>query len=215
MKGADLFVTGTGTDVGKTLVSAWLCLKLGAAYWKPVQAGTWPQTDTEWVKHVTGLPPEDFFPEKYRLQLPASPHLAAAAEGLVIDPSQIRIPSCARPLVAEGAGGLMVPLTDDVLLIDWLAQQGLPTILVVHTVLGCINHALLSMEALQHRGIPLAGIVFNEGGRADPIAIGSEAVILKKANAPLMGRIPQMDIISRESLLAIPMLAKPLTWTGI
>lgn len=199
------FVSGTGTDVGKTIASAWLCLHWDAAYWKPVQAGNVPCTDTERVQELTGFPPTRFFPSSYSLEMAASPHVAAAAQGIQIHPKNIHVPSSAHSLVIEGAGGLMVPLNDEALFIDWLAAHQLPTVLVVHTVLGCINHSLLSLEALERRGIPLAGIIFNDGGRPE-----SEGIILKKANAPLLGRIPRLATLDRASLLAVPMLCQPL-----
>ena len=196
-----VFVTGIHTDVGKTLVSAWLCLHWDACYWKPVQAGVEPQTDTEWVRRVTGLPEERFFPEAYRLAWPASPHAAAAREGKEILAGALQLPETERTLVVEGAGGLMVPLSDDLLVIDVLEGWKLPTVLVVQTYLGCINHALLSVEALRKRGIPLLGVVMNDGGRPE-----SEGVILRGAGVPLLGRIPRMEGVSREGLLGIPLL---------
>jgi dethiobiotin synthetase len=196
-----VFVAGIHTDAGKSLAAAWLCLHLDAAYWKPVQAGVEPHTDTEWVAALTGLPSDRFLPERYRLAWPASPHAAAAQEGLRIRAQDFELPRTEGPLVVEGAGGLLVPLSDELLMIDLLAAWRMPTVLVVRTYLGCINHALLSIEALRHRGIPLAGLIFNDGGRPE-----SEAIILQKANAPLWGRIPYLAAITRESLLAIPPL---------
>jgi dethiobiotin synthetase len=115
--------------------------------------------------------------------------------------TDFQVPATDRPLVIEGAGGLMVPLSDDLLLIDLLAQWQLPTVLVVRTYLGCINHALLSIAALKAYSIPLAGLIFNDGGRPE-----SEAIILQKANAPVWGRIPMLEAVTKESLLAIPPL---------
>ena len=193
-----IFVSGIDTDAGKTLASAILVKGLNADYWKPVQAGTDPCTDTEFVRNVTGMPPHHFHSEGYRLALPASPHAAAAAEGVQISEAALRPPSTTQPLVIEGAGGLMVPLRDDFLFIDWLESQQIPTLLVVKTYLGCINHSLLTLEALRKRGVPLLGIVFNEGGRPE-----SEAVILRYAEAPLLGRIPLLEEITSETLQTV------------
>lgn len=186
-----LFVAGIDTDAGKSVVSALLTLGLNANYWKPVQAGTSPHTDTEWVRQVTGLPDDRFYPESYRLQLPASPHASAAAENVSIQTDKLVIPNSDRTLIIEGAGGLMVPLRTDYLFADWIALHGFATVLVVKTYLGSINHSLLSIEALKSRDIPLFGIIFNDGGRPE-----SESVILEYANAPLLGRVPQLDMIS-------------------
>ncbi len=192
---SELFVAGIDTDAGKSLVAAILTAGLGANYWKPVQAGTTPQTDTEWVQQVTGLPRERFFPESYKLLLPASPHAAAEAEQITIDANRLTPPQCDRPLVIEGAGGLMVPLRNDYLFVDWLEEKRFPTVLVVKTYLGSINHSLLSIEALRRRDIPLFGIVFNDGGRPE-----SESVILEYAQAPLLGRVPHLDQINPQTL---------------
>lgn len=189
------FIAGIDTDAGKSLVSAILTLGLKANYWKPVQAGNVPHTDSEWIKRVTGLPEDRFFPESYLLQLAASPHAAAEAENIQIGSESLVPPKSERPLIIEGAGGLMVPLRKDYLFADWLAQYKIPTILVVKTYLGCINHSLLSLEALRSRDIPLEGIIFNDGGRPE-----SESVILEYAQAPLLGRVPQLDQIDPSSL---------------
>lgn len=191
----EIFIAGIHTDAGKSLVAALLTQGLQADYWKPVQSGTTPQTDTEFVQQATGLPDERFHPESYRLEFPASPHASAAMEGLVIDPDQIRPPVHERPLIIEGAGGLMVPLTDDYLFLDWLAEHKFMTVLVIPTYLGCINHSLLSLEALKRRGIPLWGIVFNDGGRPE-----SESVIERYAKAPVLARIPQLPAITPDTL---------------
>lgn len=188
-------VSGIDTDAGKTIVSALLCLALDADYWKPVQAGVEPTTDTATVRELTGLPAERFHPETWRLQMPASPHAAAAAEGVQIAPEHIKIPTTSRSLIIEGAGGLMVPLTEDDLYIDLMARWKAPVVLVVKTYLGCINHSLLSLEALRARDIPLAGIVFNDGGRPE-----SEDVILKAANAPLLARLPVFEPLNGKAL---------------
>lgn len=182
-----IIVAGIGTGVGKTLVSAILTLGLEADYWKPIQSGLDTPTDTQWVQAATELASRRFHPEGYRLALPASPHHAAAAEGVVIDPSRLRVPSTSRTLVIETAGGLMVPLNGRVMFIDLLEQWKFPVALVVHTYLGSINHSLLSIEALQRRGIPLAGVVVNEGGHPESVP-----PILAAADAPLLGHVPRL-----------------------
>lgn len=191
----EIFVAGIDTDAGKSFVAALLTLGLDAQYWKPVQAGTTPHTDTEWVQQATGLPKDRFLPEAYRLQMPASPHAAAAAEGVTIQNENLSPPPHDRTLIIEGAGGLMVPLRDNYLFADWLAKWRIPTVLVVRTYLGSINHSLLSLEAMERRGIPLLGIVFNDGGRPE-----SESVIAQAAGGRVLGRIPHFDEVNPQIL---------------
>jgi dethiobiotin synthetase len=156
-----LFVTGIGTDVGKTVVSAILTEALRADYWKPVQAGLEPATDADTVRALVQNPTSRFFPERHRLQMPASPHQAAAAEGLTIRPQDFELPATANHLVVEGAGGLLVPLAPGFLLADLLVQLDLAVIVVSRHYLGSINHTLLTLEALHARGVRVRGLVFN------------------------------------------------------
>jgi len=173
-------VTGTDTGIGKTVFSAGLCGMLGSRYWKPVQAGLDGPTDSEVVAELSGA---ECLPEAWRLQMPASPHQAAAEEGLAIDPEALVPPQ--GPLVIEGAGGLMVPLTRQTLYIDVFARWGLPLILCARTALGTINHTLLSVEAIRARGIPLLGVAFL--GEAND---ESERIIVEKADVKRLGRLP-------------------------
>lgn len=196
-------VAGIDTDAGKTLVSALFCLGLNAGYWKPVQAGFTPHTDTEWVKATTALTHSHFYPEAYRLSTPASPHFAAAAENVRIEESKLLIPDHPGHLVIEGAGGLMVPLRSDYLYLDLFETWKLPVLLVVRTYLGSINHSLLTIEALKSRGIPVCGMVFNAGQDPDPIADQAADVISEYAGIPVLGRIPKMDQVNKETLLSL------------
>jgi dethiobiotin synthetase len=198
-----IVVAGIDTDAGKTLVSALFCLGLNAGYWKPVQAGLLPHTDTEWVKATTALTHSHFYPEAYRFFTPASPHFAAEAESIRIEEAQIQIPDHSGHLVIEGAGGLMVPLRKDFLYLDLLETWKLPVLLVVRTYLGSINHSLLSIEALKRRGIPIAGLVFNDGPNPDAIASKSSDVISEYSGIPVLGRLRKMDVVDRESLLRL------------
>src|ERR1700677_3042026 len=149
-------VTGTDTNVGKTVFAAALAGAIGARYWQPVQAGLDGETDSQVVARLSGV---QTLPEAYRLKLAASPHQAAAAQSVTIDTDALRPPS-ADPLVIEGAGGLMVPLNRATLNIDVFARWGIPLILCARTLLGTINHSLLSVEAIRLRNIPLRGIAF-------------------------------------------------------
>lgn len=160
-----LFISGIGTGVGKTVCSAILSLHFGAEYWKPVQAGDLHQSDSlyiaDWSKDVVHI-----HPERYRLQKAASPHNAAAAEGLLIRLADFQLPQSNGKLLIEGAGGLWVPLSDDAFMIDLVQQFNCPVALVIRDYLGCINHTLLSIDTLKQRNIPLAYVVFN--GAFDP-----------------------------------------------
>jgi dethiobiotin synthetase len=185
-------VTGTDTDIGKTVFAAALAGATGAAYWKPVQAGLEPETDSQVVARLAGV---ETLPEAYRLKLPASPHQSAAEEGVVIDTDALTPPD--GPLVIEGAGGLMVPLTRTTLNIDVFARWGLPLILCARTSLGTINHTLLSVDAIRARAIPLTGIAFIGDENKE-----SEGIIVEKSGAKRLGRLPRLYPLTRENLAA-------------
>ncbi len=188
-------VTGTGTGVGKTVFSAALAGALGASYWKPVQSGLEGETDSETVRRLSGLSQDRIVPEAYRLKLPASPHIAAAREGIRIEASRLAIPRQFSSLVIEGAGGLMVPLSADLLQIDVFASWGLPVILCALTALGTINHTLLSLEAMARRSIKLHGVVFI-GVRDEEV----ESTILSLGKARRLGRLPPLDPLNASRL---------------
>ncbi|GLK79778.1 dethiobiotin synthase [Methylopila turkensis] len=192
-----IVATGTDTGVGKTVVAAALAAALGAHYWKPVQAGLDEATDSETVARLAGLNPERVLPEAYRLRTPASPHLAAELDGVAIEVDRLDPPSVDGPLVIEGAGGLLVPLTRDVLTIDLFARWGFPAVLVARTALGGINHALLSLEALKARRIPIAGVAFVGDDNPDTIA-----TIAAFSGAKVLGRLPRLDPLTPETLKA-------------
>ena len=175
-----LVVTGTDTDIGKTVFAAGLAGFIGARYWKPVQAGE--PGDRETVAALAGV---ETVPEVYRLKLAASPHQASADEGIVIDTDKLNPPE--GPLVIEGAGGLMVPLTRSTLFIDIFARWQLPVILCARTRLGTINHTLLSLEALRTRDIPVCGIAFIGDANEE-----SEGIIAEKGRVKRLGRLPHI-----------------------
>jgi len=186
-------VTGTDTGIGKTVFSAGLAGMLGAHYWKPVQSGLEEATDSEVVAELSGA---QIVPEAYRLKLPASPHQSSAEEGIVIDPDALMPPE--GPLVIEGAGGLMVPLTRQVLYIDVFARWGLPLVLCTRTALGTINHTLLSVEAIRARAIPLLGVAFI--GEAND---ETEGIIVEKARVKRLGRLPPIAPLTRGRLSGV------------
>lgn len=190
-----LVVSGTDTDIGKTVFAAGLVQLLGGIYWKPVQAGLEGETDTETVRRLSGLDERHFLPEAWRLRHPASPHLAAEREGLAIDPDALGIPVAARPLIIEGAGGLMVPLNRRSLNIDLFARWNLPVVLCARTSLGTLNHTLLSLEALRHRRIPILGVALIGDAHPD-----NERTLGALGGVPLLGRLPRLDPLTPTSL---------------
>lgn len=188
-------VTGTDTDVGKTVFAAALTASLGASYWKPVQAGIADGTDRTTVAALADLPPERVLPEAYSLATPCSPHRAAAIDGVVIDPARLALPACDGPLVVEGAGGVLVPITDTLLFADLFAIWAEPVILVARTTLGTINHSLLSIEALRARGVPIRGVAFVGDAVED-----SETTIARIGGVRRLGRLPQLPKLDAAAL---------------
>lgn len=155
-----LFVTGIGTDVGKTICAAVLTEWLKADYWKPVQAGGLDQTDRKTVSDLTS-PGIVTHPEAVRLEMAASPHKAARKEQRFISAKDLVLPETSNNLIIEGAGGLYVPVNEQLCMIDWIESLGVPVALVSRNYLGCINHTLLSIQALKQRSIPLKYLIFN------------------------------------------------------
>ncbi len=187
------FVTGIHTDAGKTVASAFLTLTLGAEYWKPIQAGDLDFGDTERVKRYTGLPDDRFHTPRFGLRTPASPHYAARLEGTTMRCSDFLTPrTCApRPLIIEGAGGILVPINEEQTVADLIVHLGVPAILVSRHYLGSINHTLLSINYLKTRGIPLAGLVYSGGESPQTVRIVEDLTGV----APL-AELPEMPELS-------------------
>lgn len=178
-----LFITGIGTDVGKTIASAIITESLKADYWKPIQAGDLENSDTHKVKRYVYNNKSIFFENSYALKTPASPHYAATIDNIVVDLKKIVEPVTQNHLVVEGAGGLFVPLNAEDCVID-LIQPDYKVIVVSRHYLGSINHTLLTIEALQNRNIKIAGIVFNGNENK-----ATESIILSKTGINFIGRI--------------------------
>ena len=178
-----LFITGIGTDVGKTIASAIVVEALQADYWKPIQAGDLDTSDTHKIKQYISNPVTAFHPNSYALTNPASPHFAAEKDGIIIQLEQILEPVTENHLVIEGAGGILVPLNNEATIVD-LIQPDYKVIVVSRHYLGSINHTLLTIEALQNRKIPIAGIIFNGDEN-----VATEAIILSKTQLTYLGRI--------------------------
>ncbi len=190
------FITGIGTGIGKTIVSAVLVEKLNADYWKPIQSGDLDNSDSAFVKKLISNKVSKFHPEAYRLTQPFSPHKSAAVDGITIEPERIVTPNTNNSLIIEGAGGLMVPLNDRFLMIDLIKKTGAPVILVSQNYLGSINHTLLSIQVLKQYRIPVKGIIFN--GIKD---IYSKDFILNYTGITLLGHIPQYNTINKKSII--------------
>lgn len=203
-----LFITGISTDVGKTIASAIIVEALQADYWKPIQAGDLDHSDTHKVQSLVSNTQSQFHSNSYALQTPASPHLAAAIDGITITMNQIQEPKTTNHLVVEGAGGILVPLNETQSVVD-LIQPDYKVIVVSRHYLGSINHTLLTIEALQNRQIQVAGIIFSGDENKS-----SESIVLSRTGVPFVGRIAQepyfdTNVISeyaelfRENLLKI------------
>lgn len=193
-----IFITGIGTDIGKTITSAVLVEKMRADYWKPVQAGDLHNSDTIKVRQLVANPVSVFHPEAYGLSQPFSPHKAAALDGIEIDMDKIILPKTANQLIIEGAGGLMVPLNDRYLIIDLIKKLDAEVILVSKNYLGSINHTLLSAEALKQRNIPVKGIIFNGEPNEN-----TEQIILSYTKLKLLGHIPLLSSVNKDTVAEI------------
>ncbi|WP_438278982.1 dethiobiotin synthase [Nitrobacter sp.] len=190
-----IIVTGTDTGIGKTVFSAALAGALDGFYWKPIQAGLDEETDSQTVMKLSGLSADRVLREAYRLRTPASPHFAAEIDSVTIDHQNLKIPEKDRPLVVEGAGGLLVPLTRDVTYLDLMTRWRVPVVLCARTTLGTINHSLLSIEALRARGVAMLGIAFI--GEEN---IESERIIVEMGKVRRLGRLPRVVPLTSDTL---------------
>ena len=188
-------VSGTDTGIGKTVFAAALTHALQAHYWKPVQSGLEEETDSEVVERLGGVPRARILAEAYRLKVPASPHLSARLENVTINPERLFPPQTDGPLVIEGAGGLLVPLTDKLLFADIFARWRIPLILCTRTSLGTINHTLLSLEALRQRAIPVQGLVFIGDENRE-----NQRIIADIGRVRSLGRLPLIPEMTAEAL---------------
>ena len=190
-----LVVCGTDTDVGKTVVSAWLVQGLQALYWKPVQSGLEDGGDRGRVRDLLQLAADRCLPEAYAFDQPVSPHWAAELDGVTLEREKLAFPSVDEPLVVETAGGLMVPLRRDWLQIDQLQQWQRPVVLVARSGLGTLNHTLLSLEALRQRQIKVLGLILNGPAHAD-----NPATLEQFGGVPVLGHLPPLQPLTAEAL---------------
>lgn len=196
------FITGTGTGIGKTVAAALVAEAIGADYWKPIQAGFEEGTDTEWVKSVLTNGPDRVHPEIYKLGIPASPHISARKEGIQISLDKIREAyhtriNTPKPLVIEGAGGLMVPLNEKQFVADLIRELGCQVILVSRNYLGSINHSLLTAQVCREKGLPVAGWIFNDR------FMDYESEIVEWTGIPSLGSIPPLKNNNAETIQQI------------
>lgn len=189
------FITGIGTGVGKTVTSAAITEKLKADYWKPIQSGDLEQSDSLAIKSLIANKQTVIHPERYRLNQPLSPHLSAKIDGIDMLLSDFELPHTDNHLIVEGAGGLMVPINNNHLIIDLIKHLALEVILVSQNYLGSINHTLLSIAMLKNAGIELAGIIFCGEKNEE-----SERYILTYSNAKLLGNIPQLSTLNASQI---------------
>ena len=201
-----IFITGTGTDVGKTLVAAIVVEALQADYWKPVQAGYENGTDSLWVQQMLSNKKSVIHPELYKLKMPASPHIAAAAEQKEIKIKKIvaHLPKAKNRLIIEGAGGLMVPLNNKELVIDLIKKLQAKVIIVSKNELGSINHSLLTAAVLKKEKINVAGWIFTEEYQNYEREIG------EWSGYPVIASIKHLPDISKETINAEAIRMFPL-----
>ncbi len=191
-----IFVTGIGTDVGKTVVSAILAEALKADYWKPVQTGNYFSSDSEKVKKLISNEKTVIHPESYSLKQYMSPHAAAEMEKISIDFEKIIVPPTSNTLIIEGAGGILVPLNKKYMIVDLIKKFEAEAIVVVQNYLGSINHSLMTMECLKSRGIKITGWILN-----GPSHQLSEDIINELSKVPQLGTINKEAEVNKEMIL--------------
>jgi len=194
----DLFVTGTDTGVGKTLLSALLVAALDRKYWKPVQTGASEGTDRDTVMRWGGVSKDSTFPETYIFDPPVSPHLAAEQQGTTIDLARIQRPATPHSLIIEGAGGVFVPLNDHAFMLDLMRALEAPIVVAGRTALGTINHTLLTVAAIRNAELDLRGVVMLGKENAE-----NRRAIERFGNVPVVGVVPWLEKIDRASLLSV------------
>ena len=192
------FITGTDTDVGKTVAASWMMLHLDGQYWKPIQSGLEGPVDKDSVRHLTQLSDDRFCPCTYELQQPLSPHEAARRDGVRIDLDAFSLPASDRPLIVEGAGGVLVPINEKHFVIDLIAHLQLPTVVVCRSTLGTINHTLTTLEALRSRHIPIAGLIIN-----GPKTPHNRQALVEYGNVPIIAEMDWFEDLNKEALLSV------------
>lgn len=193
MSAKGLFITGIGTDVGKTVAAAVITKALEADYWKPVQCGDLDNSDSIKIARLTGM---KTLPETFRLKAPMSPHAAADLEGIELSIDQIELPNSGKPIVVEGAGGVMVPFNSKETYLDLMVKLNLPVVLVTRHYLGSINHTMLSWKVLKEAGLNVVALVIS--GKAHESTEGHFAT---QIDVPLI-RINELEEVNSETIAA-------------
>lgn len=191
------FITGIGTNVGKTIASAILTEALQADYWKPIQTGSFEDNDKNTIKNLISNSKTVFHNETYNFKEPVSPHLAAALENKKINIETIGLPETENSLIIEGAGGILVPLNENNFVIDIARNLEAPIILVCQNYLGCINHSLLSIDYLLKNDFEIKGLILN--GNFDKAV---KSAIINYSEIPVIAEIPEMKEITKDTILA-------------
>ncbi len=194
-----VFITGTDTDIGKTLVASWLCLHTGYDYFKPIQTGSLESSDSN---TVSALSKANIHKESYVFDNPLSPHMAAQDEERYIDLNQIKLPH-SNNLIVEGAGGILVPINDESFIADLIACLKLPVILVARSGLGTINHTLLSLDYIRKRRIEILGVIMS--GEINP---RNKESIQRYGKVDVLAEIPYLETVCFEKLREIPLTSK-------
>ena len=188
------FITGIGTDIGKTIVSAILVEHFNAGYWKPIQAGSIEKTDTDIIKEMTNC--KNIYKEKFILSKAMSPHAAAKFDKINISLNEFKLPRIKRNLIIEGAGGLMVPINNKNLILDLIKHFHCEVIIISKNYLGSINHTLLTVNVLKNNNVPIKGIIFN--GESN---IETEKIIKTYTGIPILAKIRQFDILTKNIII--------------
>ena len=188
-------ICGTDTDIGKTLISSFFVRGLNSFYWKPIQSGIYPETDSQTVVRLSKANKEKIIKEAYIFTKPLSPHWAAEIDQKTINFQLLNLPKLNGPLIVETAGGLMVPLTRNHLQIDQIKEWGLPVILVCKSSLGTLNHTLLSIEALEKRNIKILGLIVNGKKHLD-----NPNTLAEFSGLPIIAEFPYIQKIDSNNL---------------
>lgn len=199
----NLFITGIGTNVGKTVVSAILTEALQADYWKPIQSGVVDGKDSDTVKSLISNTKTVFHAETYLLQEPLSPHFAAKLDGVEIELDKIQLPKTTNHLIIEGAGGLLVPINNTQYVIDIAKEFGCEIVLVISSYLGCINHSLLSIDYLKRNHFKIKALVFN--GEFEPEV--KQSIINYSSESQIID-IPTLNSLNKQHVLEISCIIK-------
>jgi len=194
-----IFLSGIDTNIGKTVVSSLLVKLFNTDYWKPIQCGDLDNSDSMVLRKLIG---KDYtgtlHPERYALHLPQSAHIAAKEANVNIKLQDFELPQSDKPIVVEGAGGCLVPINEENTVIDLAKHLGLPVVLVVRFYLGAYNHTLLSIEALQKRGIEIQGLILNEGDNPE-----FREFISRKTHLKFLGVVPKLKSLDSQTLETI------------